>query len=418
MTSADMLDQKKNYQSVDVLIVGGGLIGSSLVCALSSAIRARNLSVLVIEAGAAVQSDKIEPDSDRDARSTALSFGSSQILERLGLWESLKGFSAPIREIVVSDQGRFGATRLTSAEYNLDALGYVVENKNLLSAFYKGMRSHKKLNLLTKTRVIKVVPNSKGMEVQLEKASQDTQKIQAGLVVLAEGGKSYIATELGIKERKVDYHQHAIIANITSERPHCDIAYERFTKSGPIALLPLKSLRKQHRASLVWTVSSTSAANMGNWTESMLIEELQRHIGQRLGQIKSFGKSDVYPLSLKVPQEQIRPSLVLLGNAAHTIHPVAGQGMNLSLRDIEALVFCIDQALDKSLKISDFSILQEYVMRRDHDQNQVINFTHRLIQLFSSSSLLKVLPRKLGLLTLDLFPALRRELVMRASGNR
>lgn len=418
MTKTDMLDQKKNCRSVDVLIVGSGLIGSSLVCALSSVKGAANLSVLIVEAGPARDISKAELDSDRDARSTALSFGSSQILERLGLWKRLRGFAAPIHEIVVSDQGRFGSTRLTSTEYKLDALGYVVENQNLLTALYEVMQSHKKLNVVNNTRVVKVVPNSDGMEVQLQEAHQDTQKIQARLVVLAEGGQSKIATELGIKGRRVDYNQHAIIANITTERAHFGIAYERFSESGPIALLPLTSLREEHRASLVWTVTSAAAAEMVHWTESMLIEELQKNIGQKLGQIKSIGKRDVFPLSLSVAQEQIRPSLVLLGNAAHTIHPVAGQGMNLSLRDIEALVFCIDRGLKKDLRINDFSILQEYVTRRDDDQNQVINFTHRLVNLFSSSSLSKVLPRKLGLLTLDLFPTLRRELVMRASGNR
>lgn len=418
MTSTDMLDHDKNCRSVDVLIVGSGLIGSSLVCALSSAMGAKNLSVLVVEAGPARDISKAELDSERDARSTALSFGSSQILERLGLWKGLSGFAAPIHEIFVSDQGRFGATRLTSAEYKLDALGYVVENQNLLSALYEGMQSHKKLNIVNNTRVIKVVPNSDGMEVQLKEAQQDTQKIQARLVVLAEGGQSKIATELGIKRRRVDYNQHAIIANITTEKAHCGIAYERFSESGPIALLPLAPLGQEYRASLVWTVTSTEAAAMVNWTEPLLLEKLQQNIGQRLGQIKTFGKRDVYPLSLSIVEEQIRPSLVLLGNAAHTIHPVAGQGMNLSLRDIEALVFCIDRGLKKDLRINDFSILQEYVMRRDDDQNQVINFTHRLVELFSSSSLAKVLPRKLGLLTLDLFPALRRELVVRASGSR
>ena len=418
MTRKNMLDQKKHCQSVDVLIVGGGLIGSSLVCALSAAMGAQNLSVLLVEAGPARKDNRIKTGSDRDARSTALSFGSSQILERMGLWHKLKGCAAPIHEIAVSDQGRFGSTRLTCREYDLDALGYVVENKALQSALYEGVQAHKNVNVLNETRVTQVVPCADGMNVQLEKAHQNIQRIQVGLVVLAEGGQSQIATGLGIKGREVDYNQNAIIANIMTERSQCGVAFERFTESGPIALLPLPSIGGKHRSSLVWTVSSAAAAEMANWEELRLIEELQQNIGQRLGSIKSFGKRNIYPLSLSVPQEQIRPSLVLLGNAAHTVHPVAGQGLNLSLRDIEELVSCIDQGLEKDLRINEFSILQKYVTKRDYDQNQVINFTHSLVETFSSSSFFKAFPRKLGLLTLDLFPALRQELVMRASGKK
>ncbi|MEX2132468.1 MAG: FAD-dependent monooxygenase, partial [Pseudohongiellaceae bacterium] len=318
-----------------VVIIGGGMVGASFALALEKSLPATTAAaVLVVEA--VTPSKTITGQPGFDARSTALSYGSRIILERTGLWSKLAGFAEPIKRIHVSDRGHFGSTSLDSAQMQVEALGYVLENQRLGGVFNAALEQSARIELLRPAIISSLRPLADGMEVSLQRGAVQ-QTIRADLVVLADGGKSPLCRQLGIGVREEDYRQQAIISNIALENHHDNIAYERFTDSGPMAVLPLPQHEGEHRAALVWTVSAKDAEELEGLSESQILERLQLRFGYRLGRFAHIGRRYVYPLSLIVAQEQIRPGLVLLGNVAHTLHPVAGQGFNLALRDAEVL---------------------------------------------------------------------------------
>jgi 2-octaprenyl-6-methoxyphenol hydroxylase len=240
--------------------------------------------------------------------------------------------------------------------------------------------------------------------------------VEASLVVLADGGKSPICSQLGIERKVEQYKQHALIANIAFERPHCNIAYERFTDTGPIAVLPLQSMDNQNRGSLVWTLTEQQVGTVMAMDEAELLTTLQERFGARLGELLNIGEKFCYPLSLSVAKEQIRPGLVLLGNVAHTLHPVAGQGLNLALRDTEVLVDCLRQAHVANHCLGKMDVLQSYVDRQQFDQDKVIAFSDSISRLFSSNNNAKVWARKIGLLSIELVPTLKRGFAEQAMG--
>ena len=384
----------------DVVVVGGGMVGASFACALRRELnkatdkhRKKNkpnderkkdsaeISILVVEAvdqaNSPGQASITQPSFD--TRSTALSYGSSQILEAMGLWQQLSDTTCPIKEIHVSDRGRIGTTRLHHEDHQVDALGYVVENR--------------------------VVKND-----SLE------HSISTSLVVLADGGRSPICEQLGLEQQVQDYEQHALIANIGFEKMHRNIAFERFTDTGPLAILPLKSLGKQNRASLVWTLTAQQSAEYMVMAEEELLEILQERFGNRLGKLLHIGEKFCYPLRLSVAREQLRPGLVLLGNVAHTLHPVAGQGLNLALRDVAALASTLRGAVADGADLGSMDGLQQYICKQEFDQKRTIMFTDTITRLFSSNSQGKILARKFGLITIDLMPSIKQGFAEQAMG--
>jgi len=235
-------------------------------------------------------------------------------------------------------------------------------------------------------------------------------------VVLADGGRSPLCSQLGIGRDVEDYDQHALIANIQFQLPHNNQAFERFTDTGPLAVLPLSSHEGKNRASLVWTISDTQAEEYAGFNQFELINKLQERFGDRLGQISKIGELSSYPLSLVTVKEQIRPGLALLGNAAHTLHPVAGQGFNLALRDASALVQSLVRAQHQGTAFGDMKVLQHYLNSQAKDQQQAILATDTLVRLFSNSSISKSLLRKVGLLSLELVPGFKQSFAKRAMG--
>lgn len=401
---------KEHY---DLVVVGGGMVGASFACAIANAIDNDALSILVVEA--------IAPDSrpsdqvSFDARSTALSFGSSRIFDAMGLWDQLEDVVSAIKEIQVSDKGRFGSTVLSHEEYGVDALGYVIENKSLGVVLNATMENSQSIQLLCPASISTIKPQAAGMTLQIESES-NSYEVDASLVVLADGGKSPICSQLGIEKSVEQYPQHALIANIAFEKPHNNIAYERFTDTGPLAVLPLESIEHENRGSLVWTLSEQQASEYAVLSEAELLSRLQERFGNRLGRLQHIGERFIYPLSLQLAKEQIRPGLVLLGNVAHTIHPVGGQGLNLALRDIRALVSILQKAYLESRPLGEMSVLQEYLQRQETDQAYTENATHYIVQLFSSNSNAKAWLRKFGLFSMDLIPTVRRNFAERAMG--
>ena len=402
----------KPNKSYDLVVVGGGMVGASFCCALEEAMGENPLSILVIEA--ILPNAYSSKQSSLDARSTALSFGSRKFFEDIGLWQTLGDAVSAIHEIQVSDRGRLGSVEINRNDQNVEALGYVVENKKLGQVLSTRLNKSEKIEFLCPALVSSVKAAETGMLLGLHHGDSQTS-IDASLVVLADGGKSPVCEQLSIARSLERYDQYALIANIVFEKAHQHIAFERFTDTGPLAVLPLKSIDGKNRGSLVWTLSAEQAAQYRELGEELL-PLLQERFGYKLGKILEIGETFVYPLSLSIAKEQVRPGLALLGNVAHTLHPVAGQGFNLALRDAQALVDVLISAKEQGLGLGDMNVLLKYVARQEADQATTTQFTHNIIKLFSSNNEAKVWLRKFGLVAIELLPTLRRGLAERAMG--
>ena len=246
--------------------------------------------------------------------------------------------------------------------------------------------------------------------------STDLLTVDAALVVLADGGKSTVSEQLGISSSLTPYGQHALIANVAFSDPHRHIAYERFTESGPLAVLPLAEQEGEHRGALIWTLADEEAAAVAALPERQFLEKLQERFGYRLGRFEKVGSRSLYPLTLSVAREQVRPGLVLLGNVAHSLHPVAGQGLNLALRDAQVLAELLAHALAQGRNPGDMEVLQSYVKQQARDQQATIGFSDYMTRLFSSSHPALVWARKFGLFSIDMIPTFKRGFARQAMG--
>ncbi|MDB6141475.1 MAG: ubiH [Pseudomonas sp.] len=385
---------------VNLAIIGGGLVGASLALALQAGAKARGWKIVLIEPFA--PGDSYQPSYD--ARSSALSFGARQIYERLGLWQHISRRAEPILQIQVSDRGRFGAARLSAMEEGVPALGYVVENAWLGQCLWQGLDKDV-ITWRCPAEVTRMQVLGDGYRLTLN----DDTELECDLAVLADGGRSGLREQLGIGVRQTPYNQSALIANITPSEAHCGQAFERFTDEGPMALLPLP----ENRCALVWTRVGMDAQRLANLDDRSFLSELQGVFGYRLGTLRQVGARHLYPLKLIEAEEQVRPHLVVLGNAAHSLHPIAGQGFNLSLRDANALA---EALLASPHNPGDFATLQGYQDRQRLDQQLTVGFSDKVTRLFGSVQPLVSAGRNLGLLGLDLLPPAKRWFARQAMG--
>lgn len=385
---------------VQIAIIGGGLVGASLALALQAGARERNWKIILIEPYA--PGDSYQPSYD--GRASALSYGSQQIYQRLGLWEAIAPRAEAIRDIHISDRGRFAAARLNAKEEGVAALGYVVENAWLGHCLWAALDSDV-IEWRCPARVEKMQALSDGYHLELD----DGSTIDCDLAILADGGRSGLREQQGIHAHKTAYGQTALIANISTALPHQGMAFERFTDDGPMALLPLSD----NRCVLIWTREPNEAQRLYALPDKEFIAELQACFGYRLGAIEQIGSRYMYPLSLIESSEQVRAHLAVLGNAAHSLHPVAGQGYNLSLRDSIALADCILSGPDTP---GDLATLQRFQQTQQLDQELTIGFSDRVTRLFSNTQPLLAGGRNLGLLGLDLLPPAKRWFARQAMG--
>ncbi|MDC0598337.1 2-octaprenyl-6-methoxyphenyl hydroxylase [Gammaproteobacteria bacterium] len=403
----------------DVVIVGGGMVGASLACVLDKAGSTIPLKVLLVETLPIRALEKAAQPSF-DSRSTVLSFGTRNYLSELGLWDKLAAVAEPIKSIHVSDQGKFGAARINSAEQQVDALGFVVENQVIGSVLNQALLEAKNVKVFSPARVLNIDPKVDSVNVTLEQkgeASLLESIVKTKLVVLAEGGRSGLCEKMGIYRSRTEYNQEAIITNVAFSKKHENMAYERFTSSGPLALLPLKDLDGFHRAALVWTQSSDEIEKVMMLNDKEFLAKLQAAFGFRLGEFNRVGERFSYPLSLELAEEQVRFGLVLLGNVAHSLHPVAGQGFNLAFRDTMRLAEAIIKALESNVSPGAIATLQSYLSRTVEDQDITIAFSHYMTALFSSENNALIWARKFGLLNIDLLPPLKKNLARQAMGQ-
>ncbi len=400
----------------DLVIAGGGMVGASLACALQPLVKHRGLRVAVVEAISPSLKNKQGCQPGYDARSTALSWESRCIYERFGIWPELAGRATPIRSIHISDQGHFGAARLHAGDQGVEALGYVLENAWLGEVLSSRVRHATDITWLSPAQVVKAKCESGRMLLQV--CSQETElEIETTLLVVADGGRSRLCDDLQIAFETQSYGQHAVVANVSLPRSHHHRAYERFTPQGPLALLPLEpDVDGSDRSSLVWSVASETVDEVMALDDDQFLASLQRTFGYRLGHFCKIGKRDYYPLSRQIAREQIRPGLVVVGNAAHRLHPVAGQGFNLALRGVESLVKALSVGMDRGLSLGAPAVLQQYLSQRQGDQARMLGFTDGLVRLFSNQDLLLGLSRDFGLVALDMLPMVKKYLVRRAMG--
>lgn len=399
----------------DLVIAGGGLAGATLALALARALPM--LRVTVVEAfplAADALPDSYQPSYD--ARSTALAWGSRLIYEDLALWPALARHATPIRHIHVSDRGRFGATRLAATDHGQDALGYVVDNRWLGLCLMAALRDCPQIRWLAPAKVANVVPQAEGVSVSIDTDGAITS-LAARCVVIADGGRSGLRETLGFRVEHTDYGQHALIANVSTTDSHRFTAYERFTEAGPMALLPQGGpVRAGHSSALVWTLAGDELAQILAASDADKCQRLQRRFGWRLGRFSRIGQCNHYPLSLTTVHEAVRPGMALIGNAAHTLHPVAGQGFNLALRGIMALVEQFQLAEAQGLSLGDLQVLRAYQDNHRADWQQTVRFSDSLIQLFGQSMPAVAMARDAGLVGLDLLPAAKRWFARSAMG--
>ena len=395
----------------DVAIVGGGMVGISLALLLAEQ---QGLKILLIESQSmAIQSATQATYSPSfDARSTALSWASRKIYQSVGLWDRLQLHLSDITQIHVSDRGHGGLTRMTADDADVEALGYVVENRWLGSVLLEHL-NQSKVEVHMNSEVAELKPLSSGMQMHLKGGDSSNSElenhlVEASLVVIADGAESQTAKKLGIYSDTTSYNQTAIIANVELEKSHNGIAYERFTDQGPMALLPLSDYDGQHRSALVWARPTEIAEQLMASSDADFLQSLQKIFGYRLGRFKNIGERGSYPLALGIANEQLRRNVLLMGNSAHSLHPVAGQGFNLSLRDAAALASIVQRAREGSRPLGSLEVLEEYYQEQLSDQRNTLMFSDSLTKSFGRSSSLAALGRNAGLLTLDLIPGLRQ----------
>jgi len=393
----------------DVAIVGGGMVGATLAVALAPL----NLRIALIEAiphNAAAQ-------PSFDERTTALSNGSRRILETIGVWSTLDAAATPIAKIHVSDQGRFGFARIDAREQGLKAMGYVLPNRALGNALWSRLSSQE-IKVFCPAVLSGLTANDEAVKIEIAEAGAKIA-IDAKLIVAADGAQSVVRKAFGVAAQVRDYGQTAVITTILPQRFHDNVAYERFTPEGPLALLPLDA----GRCTLVLTLAKDAAQSALAWSDQEFLAEVQRRFGFRLGRFLKVGRRVPYPLSLTQSDRTSAPRCVIIGNAAQGLHPVAGMGFNLGLRDVASLAELIaenargDADARKYADPGNVQLLHEYDAWRRADRGGVIAFTDGLVRMFSNPLSFVARVRNLGLLAFDLLPPAKSALSRLSTGG-
>lgn len=388
----------------DVIIIGGGMVGASLACALSG----QDLRVAIVEA---VQPG-VRDEPGYDERAIALAYGTKRIFSGLQLWDELAGAATPIHRIHVSDRGHFGMTRMDRSDEGLPALGYVVPARVIGQVLGDAVSHLEDVEFYCPARVSAIRRTDD--EVQVDIIRDDApETLSTRLLVAADGVNSAIREQFGIDSRESDYKQTAIVTNITPQLPHRNIAYERFTETGPMALLPMT----EQRCAVVCTVASEHADEMMALDDDAFLTRLQERFGYRLGTLQRPGLRQAWPLKLLQATESVRDRLALVGNAAHTLHPIAGQGFNLGARDIAALAEVLVEAVRNGQDPGALQVLNRYAEWRHADHQSVTVFTDGLARLFTLPVPALGMARSAGMLALDLLPPAKRLLTRMTMGR-
>ncbi len=382
----------------DVAIVGGGLVGASMACALSISIP--GLRICVIEARAEIAQDQ---------RALSLAYSSMQIFRTLGLWDSLETQATPIKNIHVSQQGRFGSTRFSAAQQKVPALGFVVQAQTLLASLVETAKLQSNVTWLAPAMVDSLSFTDNSAQLILN----NEQQIQADLLIAADGSHSKLRDMVGIKFKTHNYQQHALVTPINLARDHQFTAYERFTQQGPLAMVPFK----EKVSTLIWMDTPERIAQLIAEDEAAFLRQAQNVFGYRLGKFVGVGRRVNFPLTQIIAEQQVKPHFVLLGNSAHTLHPIAAQGFNLGLRDAAFLVDEIAEAYAAQQCVGDINVLTRYQKSSLAAQQKTARLTDRTVNIFSSSILAFPGLRSLGLIASDILLPVKNSIAKRSMGT-
>lgn len=409
-----MSKKTSGLSSFDITIVGGGMVGISQALLLAAQNPDWRIALIERFSFPKNNEEKLYQPSF-DARATALSLGSVQIFQALGLWEALSEHHTPIKTVHVSDRGHLAGTQICHNKQSVEFLGAVIENAWLGRVLLQALQQEKQIQLFDECEVERVDMKSNSAQLHLQKQGEN-QIVDTELLCLADGGDSPLARQLGLHHDVQSYGQSALIATVETTKAHNGVAYERFTEQGPMALLPLGESDQANRCALVWTLPSEQLESTLALNDEALLVLLQERFGYRLGRFCKIGQRQSYSLQLQVINEQVRSSLVVLGNAAHYLHPVAGQGFNLALRDCVALADTLRTATKNKQPLGDLSVLQSYLSHQQNDQDLTVNFSDQIVKVFSSEKLPKQLFRSAGFIALALFPEAKQFLAKQTMG--
>nr|WP_268840445.1 2-octaprenyl-6-methoxyphenyl hydroxylase [Photobacterium iliopiscarium] len=394
----------QNVKQYDVVIAGGAMVGACLAIALDE-LTQHQLHIAVVEAVAADQ----HGHPGYDARSIALSHGSSRLLDTIQLWPTLANVATAIKHIHVSDRGHAGMVELSAQQLAVDALGYVIELAEAGKIFHHQLATRSNIDLFCPAKVEHIERTQAEALVRLNTG----KRLRTKLVVAADGATSHCCELLHIGRDEYDFEQVAVIANITTAEPHQGQAFERFTEHGPVALLPMA----QGRSSLVWCIEPQQQARIMALSDAQFLTELQAVFGWRLGALMVVGERHCYPLILRQSQRLVSHRTAVIGNAAQTLHPIAGQGFNLGLRDAMTLAEEIAAGVKRGADIGLPAVLGRYRERRLPDRQATIAMTTSLVSLFANDNPALAVGRNLGLMTMSLSNTLQAPLLRRAMGQ-
>ncbi len=386
-----------------VIIVGGGMVGLSLSLMLAKA----NIAVKLLEAVKYPNYDdqNVAPyHSSFDARNTALSRRSVQIYQKLGLWDALQQHATPILQVHITEQGSFGKARLIAEQEKVESFGQVIENAWLGRVLLTQVRQQPLIELIDGVQVTALTQDAEQVHIEA-KRGEEALKLESKLLIAADGRDSFCRQAIGVGVDVHDYDQVAIVTTVQTSKPHDQVGFERFSALGPLALLPLPG---EYRRSVVWPVKKgTEDEWLGDENDQHFLNALQQTYGDRAGKFEKTGKRFSYPLSQVLAHKQAVGRVILMGNAAHTIHPVAGQGFNLCLRDADVLVRYLVNQLTASDDIGNADNLLAYEQARLSDQQRVIKFCDTVVRGFSNQNPLLKLIRNTGLIAFDVIPGVK-----------
>ncbi|MBE5182206.1 2-octaprenyl-6-methoxyphenyl hydroxylase [Vibrio parahaemolyticus] len=384
----------------DVVIAGGAMAGATLALAIEHLSRGA-LRVAVVEPFKA-QSDQ---HPGFDSRSIALSYGTVNLLRHLELWSAIEPFSTPIEHIHVSDRSHAGMTDITKHDVGVEALGYVVELADVGRVYQELLTHSTAIDLYCPDSAKHITRTQENVTIELASG----ELLNAKLLVAADGAVSQCCQQIGLELSEHDFDQVAVIANIVTQEPHQGRAFERFTENGPVALLPMSD----NRMSLVWCLRPDEAQIVMELSESEFLERLQQDFGWRLGAMQKVGLRASYPLLLRHRKQNISHRYAIVGNAAQTLHPIAGQGFNLGIRDVVTLA---EELVKQGEDVGRYQGLIRFSQRREADRNETIWLTSSLVHVFSNDLLAMRIGRNTALAAMDNLSIFKQPLLRHTLG--
>ncbi|VFP83390.1 2-octaprenyl-6-methoxyphenyl hydroxylase [Candidatus Erwinia haradaeae] len=382
---------------MSIIIVGGGIVGSMLALALSYTTQGNQTIFLIAE-----KKLKSNWHTTYDGKSIALSIDTCQKIASFGVWSAIKPLATAITNIHISDRGSPGFILLNSQDYNISALGYIIELSRAMNTLLTCVQEAPGIHLYCPRKVSEIERFEEYVCVTLDNG----EKIHGELLVAADGTYSDVANLCGIKRCTVNYEQVAVVSTVLTQLAHNGWAFERFTDQGPLAMLPIAN----GYSTFIWCQSYISQQRIEKWNDKQFLIELQDAFGWRLGRFLQVGRRKIHPLQLQTTTQNISHRLVLIGNAAQTLHPIAGQGFNLGMRDITLLADTLQSAWKHGTGAGDYLTLQNYQKSRMKDVRDTITITDGLLRIFSNRHAGLVMGRALALIMIDQIPSLRRVL--------